>query len=154
MVHIDRIAAGGTIFGQVNSQAPLTFPSHVSLLTSTYPSANGIEDNGERLVPDAVTLGRVLKSHGYRTAGFAGGFLLDRRFALDQGFDVYGGPSTPHEQSGKDPGDIKRFGESVTQAAMQWLDANADHPFNLFVHLYDLHTPYELPPPERGRGLG
>src|SRR5580698_3509615 len=35
--HIDKIAAGGTTFLQVNSQVPLTLPSHVSLLTSTYP---------------------------------------------------------------------------------------------------------------------
>jgi choline-sulfatase len=152
--HIDRIAAGGTIFLQVNSQVPLTLPSHVSLLTSTYPFANGIEDNGERLAPNAVTLAGVLKSHGYRTAAFVGGFVLDRRFGLDQEFDVYDGPSNPHPQPGKDPGDIKRFGEEVTQAATQWLEQNADHPFFLFVHLYDLHTPYQLPSsvPRRGSG--
>jgi choline-sulfatase len=153
-VKIDRIATGGTTFLQVNSQVPLTLPSHVSLLTSAYPFANGIEDNGERLAPNAVTLARVLKSHGYRTAAFVGGFVLDRRFGLDQGFDVYDGPSNLHQQPGKDPGEIKRFGESVTRAATQWLDGNADHPFFMFVHLYDLHTPYELPPSERGRGLG
>jgi choline-sulfatase len=152
-VHIDRIAAGGTIFSQVNSQVPLTLPSHVSLLTSTYPFANGIEDNGERLAPNAVTLARVLKSQGYRTAAFVGGFVLDRRFGLDQGFDVYDGPSNPHPQQGADPGDIKRFGEDVTQAATQWLDENAARPFFLFVHLYDLHTPYKLPASEHRRGL-
>ena len=152
--NIDRIAAGGTIFLQVNSQVPLTLPSHVSMLTSTYPFANGVEDNGEQLAPNAVTLARVLKSQGYRTAAFVGGFVLDRRFGLDQGFDVYDGPSNPRQQPGKDPGDIKRFGEEVTQAATQWLEQNADHPFFLFVHLYDLHTPYKLPPSEQRRGLG
>ena len=35
---------------------PLTLPSHVSMLTSTYPFVNGVEDNGERLAPGAVTL--------------------------------------------------------------------------------------------------
>jgi arylsulfatase A-like enzyme/Flp pilus assembly protein TadD len=153
-VHIDRIGAGGTIFLQVNSQVPLTLPSHVSLLTSSYPFANRIEDNGEQLAPDAVTLARVLKSQGYRTAAFVGGFVLDRRFGLNQGFDVYDGPSNPHPKPGEDPGDVKRFGENVTRAAMQWLEQNADHPFFLFVHLYDLHTPYKLPVSEHRRGLG
>jgi choline-sulfatase len=151
--HIDRIAAGGTIFSEVNSQVPLTLPSHVSLLTSTYPFSNGIQDNGERLAPNAVTLARVFRSHGYRTAAFVGGFVLDRRFGLDQGFDTYDGPTDPHPQPGKDPGDLKRFGEEVTRAAVQWLDRNSDHPFFLFVHLYDLHTPYTLPGSERHRGL-
>jgi hypothetical protein len=35
--HIDAIARGGTLFSAVNAQIPLTFPSHVSMLTSTYP---------------------------------------------------------------------------------------------------------------------
>jgi len=152
--HIDRIAAGGTTFLQVNSQVPLTLPSHVSLLTSTYPFTNGVEDNGERLAPNTVTLARVLKSQGYRTAAFVGSFVLDRRFGLDQGFDVYDGPSNPHQQPGKDPAENKRFGKEVTQAATQWIEQNADHPFFLFVHLYDLHTPYKLPTSEIWRGSG
>ena len=131
--HIDRIAEGGTLFEQVNSQVPLTLPSHVSLLTSTYPFANGIEDNGEQLAPNAVTLASVLKSRGYRTAAFVGGFVLDRRFGLDQGFDVYDSPFNLGRQEGKDPGDIKRFGEDVTQAAARWLNQNADRPFFLFL---------------------
>jgi arylsulfatase A-like enzyme/Tfp pilus assembly protein PilF len=152
--HIDRIAAGGTLFLQVSSQVPLTLPSHTSLFTSTYPFANGIEDNGEHLAPNTVTLARVLKSRGYRTAAFVGGFVLDRRFGLDQGFDTYEGPSNPRPQEGKDPGDVKRFAEDVTQSATRWLEQNADHPFFLFVHLYDLHTPYTLPASERRRGSG
>ncbi len=149
---IDRMAEGGTLFAQVSSQVPLTLPSHASLLTSTYPFANGIEDNGEQLAPNAVTLGSVLKSQGYRTAAFVGGFVLDRRFGLDQGFDLYDSPFNLRRQAGKDPGDIKRFGEDVTAAATRWLEQNADRPFFVFLHLYDLHTPYELPPAERRRG--
>jgi choline-sulfatase len=151
--NIDRFAAGGTIFLEANSQVPLTLPSHVSMLTSTYPFANGVEDNGEQLAPRAVTLARVLKSQGYRTAGFIGGFVLDRRFGLDQGFDVYDGPSKLGQQLGRDPGDIKRFGEEVTHAASNWLEQNSDYPFFLFLHLYDLHTPYRLPPSELQRNL-
>src|SRR5213594_1263514 len=66
--HIDAMAQGGTVFAQVSAQVPLTLPSHVSLLTSTYPFANGIEDNGEQLGPNVVTLATILKSRGYATA--------------------------------------------------------------------------------------
>ena len=90
---------------------PLTLPSHVSMLTSTYPFVSGVEDNGERLAPGAVTLAGTLHSHGYQTAAFLGSFVLDRRFGLDQGFDTYDSP-TGGLNSGSDPGDIKRKGRS------------------------------------------
>jgi arylsulfatase A-like enzyme/Tfp pilus assembly protein PilF len=152
--HIDRFARGGTLFSQTNSQVPLTLPSHVSMLTSTYPFANGIEDNGEHLGPNAITLADVLKANGYRTAAFVGGFVLDRRFGLDRGFELYDSPFQSIQKAGVDPGEVKRFGQEVTGAAARWLERNSDHPFFLFVHLYDLHTPYVLPPSERGRGSG
>ena len=44
---------------------PLTLPSHVAMLTSTYPFVSGVEDNGERLGPGATTLAGTLRSNGY-----------------------------------------------------------------------------------------
>ena len=152
--HIDAIAVGGTLFTQVNTQVPLTLPAHVSLLTSTYPFANGVQDNGQQLGIKAVTLATVLKGHGYRTAAFVGGFVLDRRFGLDQGFDVYDSPFSGSHLAGKDPGDVKRPGEDVVDSALAWLDQNGNQPFLLFLHLYDLHTPYERIPELRTRFHG
>jgi tetratricopeptide (TPR) repeat protein len=151
---IDRIANGGTLFSQASAQVPLTLPSHASLLTSTYPFFNGVEDNGERLAPNAMTLARALKERGYRTAAFVGSFVLNGRFGLDQGFDVYDAPGSGRTQAGKDPGDVKRIGEEVVEAAIHWLDGNSSGPFFLFVHLYDLHTPYTLPASHRPLGTG
>ena len=149
--HIDAIAEGGTLFTEVNSQVPLTLPSHVSLFTSTYPFWNGIEDNAQPLAAGAVTLATVLRSLGYQTAAFVGGFVLDRRFGLNQGFDVYDSPFDPQGSSGIEPSDLKRPGEEVVHAATQWLQKNSRHPFFLFLHLYDLHTPYGLTPSQRAR---
>lgn len=143
--HIDEISRGGTLFSAVQSQVPLTFPSHVSLFTSTYPFFNGIEDNSQVLGPGAVTLATVLKTHGYATAAFVGGFALDRRFGLNQGFDDYDSTFDTYREGNSDPGDVKRLGAEVTGAAIQWLQANSRRPFFLFLHLYDLHTPYNLP---------
>ncbi|MCU1275696.1 MAG: tetratricopeptide repeat protein, partial [Bryobacterales bacterium] len=150
--HIDSIARNGTLFSQVSALVPLTLPSHVALFTSTYPFANGVEDNG---VPFAggTTLATVLKNAGYRTAAFVGSFVLDRRFGLSRDFDVYDSPFDLRNKTVADVGDLKRPGAQVAAAAMQWLDQNANSPFFLFLHLYDLHTPYDLPPEtRRGRG--
>ncbi len=144
--HLDTLAKGGTIFAQADSQVPLTLPSHVALLTSTYPFANGIEDNVAELGPQAVTLASVLKNHGYRTGAFVGGFVLDARFGLNRGFDEYDSPFDLHRQQGKDPSDIKRAGADVVASAEKWLAEEPAEPFFAFVHLYDLHTPYEIPP--------
>ena len=149
--HLDALTKGGTLFSAISSQVPLTFPSHVSLFTSTYPFFKGIEDNGEALRPNAVTLATVLRSRGFRTAAVVGGFVLDRRFGLNQGFDSYDSTFDLHRQTESDTGDVKRLGAEVVATANKWLEANSSRPFFLFLHLYDLHTPYNLPASYRAR---
>jgi len=149
--HIDSLADGGTIFEQVNTQIPLTLPSHTSLLTSTYPFADGIEDNGEQLYAKKITLAGVLQSHGYRTAAFVGGFVLDKRFGLSQGFDYYDSPFDLIHKQGVDPSEIKRSAQEAAGNARHWLEANAHSTFFLFLHFYDLHTPYDTSPEFRKR---
>ncbi|MDP8980784.1 MAG: sulfatase-like hydrolase/transferase [Acidobacteriota bacterium] len=143
--HIDALAKNGTLFSQVSSPFPLTLPAHAALLTSTYPLANGVEDNGIPLPTSAVTLAAVLKKAGYHTAAFVGSFVLDRRFGLNQGFDVYDGPVDLHNKAATVPLERKRQGAQVTEAATRWLERNSNTPFFLFLHLYDLHLPYDLP---------
>jgi choline-sulfatase len=149
--NIDKLLQGGTSFSQETSMVPLTLPSHVSMLTSTYPFVSGVEDNGERLAPGAVTLAGALRSHGYQTAAFLGSFVLDRRFGLDQGFDTYDSPAASLNSGSSDPGDIKRKGEAVADAGEAWLSTHSDRPFFLFLHLYDLHTPYNLSAEEEAK---
>jgi choline-sulfatase len=152
--NIDRFAHGGTSFSQETSMVPLTLPSHVAMLTSTYPFVSGVEDNGDRLAPGAVTLAGTLRAHGYQTAAVLGSFVLDRRFGLDQGFDTYDSPSAllNGDSTGlTDPGDIKRKGEAVADAGEAWLNTHSNRPFFLFLHLYDLHTPYNLSAAEQAK---
>jgi len=144
--HIDSLARGGTLFSQIDSQIPLTLPSHASLLTSTYPAGNKIEENGALVPPGAVTLASVLKSHGYRTAAFIGSIALDRRYGLDQGFETYDSPfestagiENPYSAR------LTRDATLVFRSARRWIETNQNHPFFAFLHLYDLHLPYRLP---------
>src|ERR671917_315403 len=67
--HTDALARDGVIFDRAWSHCPMTLPSHVSMLTGTLPTTNGVRNNvGFRY--DAVghpSLPQVLKKRGYMT---------------------------------------------------------------------------------------
>ena len=144
---IDELGAKGTVYQHIDSQIPLTLPSHTALFTSTYPFANGVESNDESLPPDAVTLASVLHANGYRTGAFVGSIILDRRYGVDKGFDEYDSPFRPAPGQVPNPYStrIRRDASLVTRAAVQWIAENRRGPFFAFLHFYDLHTPYTLP---------
>jgi choline-sulfatase len=121
-------------------------PSHTSLLTSRYPFASRIEENGERVPDGTVTLGSVLRSHGYKTGAFIGSVILNRSCGLDQGFDFYDSPFRIDTGQATNPYQlhVRRDASLVIRAAEQWLNANRGKPVFAFVHLFDLHTPYAL----------
>jgi arylsulfatase A-like enzyme len=156
--NIDSFAQQGTLFSNIESQVPLTLPSHTSLFTSTYPFENQIEENAERVPPGRVTLASVLRSHGYKTAAFIGSVFLESEMGLDQGFDLYDSPfhfeafspisgSMFFGGAGRNQYAVRdrRDGALVLGAARRWLAANAiqrDAGVFVFAHLFDLHKPY------------
>ena len=145
--NIDSFADHGTVYQHIDSQIPLTLPSHTSLMTSTYPFQNRIEANVETVPPGDVTLASVLRANGYKTAAFIGSIILDRSYGLDKGFDFYDSPFTPAPGETPNPysARFRRDAALVTRAARQWLNQNRAEPFFAFLHFYDLHTPYTLP---------
>ncbi|HEX4810634.1 MAG TPA: sulfatase, partial [Bryobacteraceae bacterium] len=145
--HIDSLATGGTLYGQADSQIPLTLPSHTCLFTSTYPFENRIEENAERVPSSSVTLASVLHGQGYKTAAFVGSSLLDRRFGLNIGFDFYDSPFDAPEDLLRNPYSlrVRRDGALVFRSATQWLTAHRGQKVFVFIHLFDLHTPYSRP---------
>ncbi len=85
---IDRLATRACDSTSVRAHAPLTLPSHASLMTGRIPPRHGVRDNGTyRLDPAQPTLAAALKSGGYQTGAFVGAFVLDARFGLARGFD-------------------------------------------------------------------
>ncbi len=150
--NIDSFAEGGTLFTAIDSQIPLTLPSHTTLFTSTYPFANGVEENGERVPSGLLTLAAVLHAHGYQTGAFVGSILLHRRLGLDQGFDVYDSPfqftpSSPNTAENVVTANpyalrVRRDGALVLRAARQFLEMHHGQKVFLFLHLFDLHAPY------------
>ena len=65
--------AKGRSSTQAIAVAPLTLPSHASMLTGLYPVRHGVRDNtGSRLADSETTLAEHLKSQGYATAAAIG----------------------------------------------------------------------------------
>jgi len=150
--HLDRLAEGGVIFRQTRSPVPLTLPAHASILTGAYPPAHGVRVNGrDRLSEKQETLAEILKAKGFATAAFVGAFVLDRRFGLAQGFDVY------DDQLGSDVRllenvEAERDAGAVASAFSGWLSRQpAERPFFAWIHFYDPHAPYLPPLPYRGQ---
>src|SRR5256712_7329628 len=128
-----RLAGEGVTFTDAYSQSPKTTPSHMTLLTSLYPSVHGVElwENGKPahvLNPAVHTLAEVLENAGYATAAVTGGAQIDPARGFDQRFDLYtvGGQR---------------------RRARRWLGRHRWPRFLGFYHTYDVHDPY-LPPDE------
>ncbi len=146
---LDALAARGVRWARAITPAPLTLPAHATLLTGLDPPAHGVRENGTAALPAGVPiLAETFAAAGYRTAAFVSSRVLDRRFGLDRGFEVYD-DVIPAERMGE-YGYPERDAERVTAAALAWLaelpvgPAGAP-PFFLWVHYYDPHAPY-LPP--------
>jgi arylsulfatase A-like enzyme/Flp pilus assembly protein TadD len=140
---IDALAARGTRYTHARSTAPLTLPSHTSILTGTLPPENGVRLNGD-ILRVRPSLARAFHDAGYRTAAFVGAYVLDRRFGLAGGFDTYD-DRVPRDPSGDARLDAERPGDVVTDAALAWLKQPSAPPFFAWVHFYDPHAPYNPP---------
>jgi arylsulfatase A-like enzyme len=148
--NIDTLAAQGTLFEQAITCAPVTLPSVSAILTATYPATNNVRYNGKFFLSDAsITLAEILKKNGYKTAAFIGGFPLDSRFKVDQGFDTYdddfslSADRRARTWIGHGVKDFERTAAEVNEGAFKWLDTVGDDSFFLMIHYFDPHWPYE-----------
>ena len=144
--NIDRLAAEGTLFEQCTVTAPVTLPSHASMLTGTYPFVHKVRDNGTfRLHADNLTLTEVFRAAGFATVAQVGAFVLNHEFGLGQGFDVYRdvGFSTP--SAAAQGADREISAEQVTDGAIELLRRVSGERFFMFVHYFDPHQPYQAP---------
>ena len=143
---LDRLAAEGLRLDSVRAHAPLTLPSHASLMTGLIPPRHGVRDNGTyRLDDQQPTLAAAIKSAGYQTGAFIGAFVLDARFGLARGFELYDDRYGDRPSGGR-VDVVERSAEKVTQPAGEWIRA-ASAPWFAWVHLYDPHEPYAPPEP-------
>jgi len=146
---VDSVAADGVAFLDAVSPVPITLPAHASLMTGRNPPGHGVRSNGIfRLAPGQVTLAELLTEAGYHCAAFVGAAVLEARYGLDQGFQHYDDSIDPSDRSGR-LGFAQRRAELVVDAALEWLDRDESDSTFVWVHLFDPHSPYAPPEPER-----
>src|SRR3954471_15164773 len=160
---LDRLAAAGVRFSHAFTPAPLTLPAHASILTGLSPNGHGIHNNTRfRLDSGVPTLATLLKGAGYRTGAFVGAFVLDGRFGLNRGFDLYDdrlahGDGASFHFAERRAGDVvKLAGDWILDGRRRNPQPATNQPSTLsnqhwfaWVHLFDPHAPYDAPPEYR-----
>ena len=143
--HLDRLAAEGVRFDRAYTVAPMTLPSHASMLTGLIPPRHTVRDNGHRALPaSAETVAELAAAAGIQTAAFVSASVLHQGFGLDQGFDRYDAPAETQASLGTQY--RSRLAHEVVADAVAWLaQRDPERGFLLWVHLWDPHAPYDPP---------
>ena len=143
--HIDALAEQSVLLTNALAAAPMTLPSHSTMLTGTNPPYHGVHDNLNHRLPESnETLAEILRDHGFVTGGIISTFVLDSRFGLDQGFDTYHDEFEEEHNLGHY---TERKADESTRLAVQWLEQHHEERFFLFLHYFDPHDPYKPPEP-------
>ena len=141
--HLDALAARGTRFVRCDTAAPVTLPSHATILTGLFPPRTGVRDNGTFVLPDRVeTVAERLAAHGYDTAAVVSAIILARRHGLNQGFRLYDDDLGTGYAAGTEVSE--RQAEATTAAALA-AAGKLKPPFFLWVHYFDPHEEYRPP---------
>lgn len=145
---LDALAKKAVTFTSAWSHAPLTLPSHGSMLTGLLPTRHGVRDNLGYELRAGETLAERFRKSGFATGGFVSATVLRRETGVARGFDVF---DEPVAQPGGSRG-LERPGSVTVEQALAFVKARARQPFFLFVHLYEPHTPYAAPERFKARG--
>lgn len=138
---LDRLARDGFTFRHAYSVSSWTVPASMTWFTGVYPSEHRMtnkfavytpsrqtQSKLKELSPNLDTLAGVLRRAGYATGGFTGNAGVSGGFGYDEGFDTYF----------FEPERFGGFDRSVPKA-LEWVRANRDRKFFLFLHGYDVH---------------
>ena len=145
---LDRLAAEGTVYERTFSVTAETLPSHSSIFSGLYPPSHAVRLNlSFKLAEEVTTLAEVLREKGFFTAAITSASVLEQRFGLNQGFEVYEGPKIDEQR----PGRLTEFSaEVVTTKALNAIYEHGEGPFFLWAHYYDPHSPFEPRHPFEG----
>jgi arylsulfatase A-like enzyme/Flp pilus assembly protein TadD len=141
--NLDALAVGGLRFARCDAAAPVTLPSHATMLTGLYPPRHGVRDNGTFTLADRhETVAERFAASGRDSAAVVSAVVLAKRHGLDQGFRLYDDDLGAGYAAGTEV--AERDAAATTDAALAAL-ATLRPPFLLWVHYYDPHEEYRPP---------
>jgi arylsulfatase A-like enzyme len=142
---LDALAREGIVFERAIAPAPWTLATHASLFTSKLPFDHDARLDFLKIHPEHRMLAENFRQAGYRTAAFTADGYVAAAFGFDQGFEIY------DETDDKDDASLPQ----TLDRALRWIRGAGEDPFFLFLHTYEVHSPYTHPdradPATRGR---
>jgi arylsulfatase A-like enzyme len=151
--NLDALAAESLVAAVARAPAPLTLPSHTSMMTGLFPFAHGVRDNDlYRLSPKAATVAALLREGGWRTEAVVAATVLRAASGLDLGFEKY--DDLRLRRARNLALEAERPANEITDRALARLAAADPRPWFLWLHYFDPHSPYaapDPPPPSAGR---
>ncbi len=166
---LDKLASEGLRLTSYYAGATVCTPSRMALLTGAYPPRlgwrGGVVGYGIKtvngLAPQARTLAEVFKTAGYRTALIGKWHLGDtpELHPQAQGFDTTYFIDKSNNQTKKlwrgrkleaDPFDNRRLTENFIREATEFIQADSDKPFLLYLPFSAPHFPAQAHPDWQG----
>jgi arylsulfatase A-like enzyme len=167
--NLDRLVRAGVTFTRTYCGNPICTPSRAEILTGANSLRNGVHDFGRKIRPEFKLLPQVLRESGFHTC-YVGKWHNDGRpvqrgyietvglfaggggaWAVDQvdfkGFPItgYRGWVFQNDAGEKFPkkgvGLTSRTSEQIADAAIEFLDRDAEQPFFLHVNFPAPHDP-------------
>jgi arylsulfatase len=142
---LDALAAESVLFENARAQAPCTFPSTNSALTSRDPAYFLDQPQGHMGIPEAIpSVAEMLRHRGYDTYAVSASPIVratptkfNQAGGFGRGFDAF------------DEACEWREAACVHRAAVELLRWRTDdRPFFLYLHYMDPHDPYRPPESE------
>lgn len=131
--NLNSLAKAGVVFLNNFSQANITIPSHLSILSSKYPRTINVMDNYKYKLPSLGTIAEKLTDKGYSNSAFVGVEILNPSWCngIENGFNEY------FQVMGN-----QRMAEHTINLFHNWVKENCTKPFFTWMHLFDAHNPY------------
>lgn len=178
---IDQLASEGMRFTDFYSSSPVCTPSRASLLTGCYAQRVGLHEaetghwvlipgNRRGLNPDELTVAEALQDEGYATACVGKWHLGDQPEHLPtaHGFDTYYGIPYSNDMQREDrgdpplplldgqrvieaPADQSTLTKRYTEKSIEFIEANREKPFFLYLPHTFPHTPLFASPDFLGK---